>query len=79
MELLTEAQECAAPTLEDWLTIDQLVQINPDLLNIATLRWQLRHRTTNGLAFACQVVGKKTAISRSRYELWLARRVEASQ
>lgn len=60
--------------LGDLYTVDKLAGAFPELLSVATLRWQLRHRDTNGLAAACVPVGKKLLISRSRYEGWLASR-----
>lgn len=60
--------------LADLNTIDGLVAAHPALLSTATLRWQLRHRDTNGLAPACVRLGKKLLISKSRYETWLATR-----
>jgi hypothetical protein len=74
----TEVQ-ATAPTipLSDLSTIDALAAAYPQLLTPATLRWQLRHRETNGLATACVQVGKKLLISRTRYESWLATRAGA--
>lgn len=64
----------AAISLDDLSTIESLAAAFPGLLSVPTLRWQLRHRDTNGLAPACVPVGKKLLISRSRYESWLAQR-----
>ena len=65
-----------APTiqLDDLSTIDALAAQHPQFLTVATLRWQLRHRDSNGLAPACVQLGKKLLISRSRYEVWLGAR-----
>lgn len=41
-------------------------------ITILNLRWQLRHRRTNGLAACCVQIGKKLLISKSRYERRLA-------
>lgn len=60
--------------LDDLYSIDALASEFPKLLTVPTLRWQLRHRDTNGLAWACVPLGKKLLISRSRYEAWLATR-----
>ena len=60
--------------LSDLYPIDGLVAAHPALLSTAALRWQLRHRDTNGLAPACVRIGKKLLISKSRYETWLATR-----
>lgn len=63
-----------AVQLADLYPIDGLVAAHPALLSTATLRWQLRHRDTNGLATACVRLGKKLLISKTRYEIWLATR-----
>ena len=67
-----------APTgaiaLDDLDTVEGMAASYPRLLSVPTLRWQLRHRDSNGLAHACVPVGKKLLISRSRYEAWLASR-----
>ena len=60
--------------LDDLATAEGLAGEYPNLLTVPTLRWQLRHRDSNGLASACVRVGKKLLISRSRYESWLALR-----
>ena len=72
MPALSTLQDCLA--LDDLYSIDKLVATYPDLLTVTSLRWQLRHRTTNGLAHACVHLGKKLLISKSRYERWLALR-----
>ena len=54
--------------------MEGLAAAHPKILTVPTLRWQLRHRDSNGLALACVSVGKKLLISRSRYEAWLATR-----
>lgn len=61
-------------SLDDLFTIEELAAKYPKILTIATLRWQLRHRDANGLAAACVQIGKRTLISKSRYEHWLATR-----
>jgi len=63
-----------AVQLSDLYPIEGLVAAYPALLSTATLRWQLRHRDTNGLASACVRIGKKLLISKPRYEAWLATR-----
>ena len=63
-----------AVQLSDLYPIDGLVAAHPELLSTAALRWQLRHRDTNGLATACVRLGKKLLISKTRYEIWLATR-----
>jgi hypothetical protein len=70
----TAATPAAAIELDDLYTVESLAEAAPRLLSVPTLRWQLRHRDTNGLAPACVAVGKKLLISRSRYEVWLATR-----
>lgn len=62
--------------LDDLYPIEDLVSAFPTLLTVAVLRWQLRHRNSNGLAPACVRIGKKLLISRVRYEVWLASRAE---
>lgn len=57
--------------LEDLFLIEQLVERFPSLLTVQVLRWQLRHRKTNGLAPAVVKVGKHLLISKTRYEAWL--------
>ena len=68
----TAVTETPASVLRDLATITQLVEENPEILSIATLRWQLRHRTENGLDACCIQFGKKIMISRSRYAAWVA-------
>lgn len=60
--------------LDDLFTIEELAAKYPNILTVSTLRWQLRHRDTNGLQAACVQIGKRTFISKSRYEQWLALR-----
>lgn len=64
--------------LDDLYPVDRLADAFPHLLTVPTLRWQLRHRDTNGLGPACVRVGKKLLISRTRYESWLATRADAA-
>lgn len=59
-------------SLDDLLTIEQLAERYPSFLSINTLRWQLRHRDTNGLRAACVQLGRKLLISKTAYERWLA-------
>jgi hypothetical protein len=68
------ADPSIAIDLDDLHTVESLAGQFPRLLTIPTLRWQLRHRDTNGLAPACVRVGKKLLISRARYQSWLASR-----
>lgn len=68
----TTITEQDIPPLNDWHPLDEFVSQHPNLFTLATLRWQLRHRDTNGLAGCCVRVGKKLLISKSRYEGWLA-------
>ena len=58
--------------LDDLFALEQFVAQYPNLLTLAALRWQLRHRDTNGLAPAVVRIGKKLCISKARYEAWLA-------
>lgn len=67
-----------AIALDDLRDIETLAAENPKTLTVSTLRWQLRHRDTNGLAAACVRVGKRLLISKPRYEQWLATRTEAA-
>lgn len=62
-----------APPLDDWHTIADLAAAFPKILTEPALRWQLRHRDTNGLAAAGAVrrCGKKLLISKTRFERWL--------
>ena len=60
-----------ALALNDLYPLEQFVAAFPDVLTIPALRWQLRHRDTNGLAPACVRIGKKLLISKTRYESWL--------
>ena len=75
----TTAPHGDAIKLDDLRDIEALAAENPKTLTVATLRWQLRHRDTNGLAVACVRVGKRLLISKSRYEHWLATRTEAGR
>jgi hypothetical protein len=75
------APESAPPgaiALDDLDTVEGMAARYPRLLTVPTLRWQLRHRDSNGLAPACVAVGKKLLISRPRYEAWLATRAGRS-
>ncbi len=65
--------------LDDLRDIEALAAENPKTLTVSTLRWQLRHRDTNGLSAACVRVGKRLLISKSRYEYWLATQTEAGR
>lgn len=69
-----ETAPSGAIALDDLDTVEGLAARFPRLLTVPTLRWQLRHRDSNGLAPACVAVGKKLLISRTRYEAWLATR-----
>ncbi len=69
-----EATPTGAFALDDLDTVEGLAAAHPKILTVPTLRWQLRHRDSNGLAVACVAVGKKLLISRTRYEAWLATR-----
>lgn len=71
----TDTQE--AIELRDLRDVEALAAERPDVLSVSTLRWQLRHRDTNGLAAACVQIGKRLLISKSRYERWLATQTEA--
>ena len=62
--------------LNDLRSIEAFAAENAAVLSVATLRWQLRHRDTNGLASACIQIGKRLFISKSRYEFWLATQTE---
>lgn len=66
----------ASVSLDDLHSIEALAAQYPHILTVATLRWQLRHRTSNGMAQACIQVGKKLLISKTRYEQWLAARAQ---
>lgn len=59
--------------------LDNLFAVDapPAPLNTRTLRWQLRHRSANGLAECCTKIGKRIFISRPLYEKWLASRAGA--
>lgn len=65
--------------LQDLFAIEQLAASFPGVLTVQTLRWQLRHRDTNGLAAACIRIGKKLFISKTRYEEWLASMAEGAK
>lgn len=60
--------------LEDLYSVPDFAKLNPSILSVPTLRWQLRQRDENGLAVCCVHIGKKLLISKSRYERWLATR-----
>lgn len=67
-----------AIALDDLRTVEQLAAERPDILTVPAIRWQLRHRVQNGLASACVSLRGRTLISKSRYERWLASRVEVA-
>lgn len=58
--------------LDDLRSPEQLAKEHPSVLTVGAVRWQLRHRDTNGMATCCVPLGKKLLISKSRYEGWLA-------
>lgn len=60
--------------LDDLHSLEELARHYPAITPLSTLRWQLRHRDTNGLACCCIKQGKKLLIIKSRYERWLASR-----
>jgi hypothetical protein len=60
--------------LDDLHSLKDLARHYPEIAPVSTLRWQLRHRDTNGLACCCIKQGKKLLIIKSRYERWLATR-----
>lgn len=64
--------------LDDLYTVEQLAAKYPNLVTVPALRWQLRHRDTNGLAPACVRLGKKLLLNQPRYEAWLASRAGAA-
>ena len=63
-----------AMSLENLRTVEQLAEKYPALVSVPALRWQLRHRDSNGLAPACVRLGKKLLIDQPRYEAWLTGR-----
>jgi hypothetical protein len=59
--------------LSDWRTVPDIVSRHPNVFpTIASLRFQLRNRDANGLAFACRRVGKRLLLSETRVAQWLA-------
>jgi hypothetical protein len=65
--------------LDDLYTLEALVAATPNnTLSITNLRWQLRHRQETGLDACVVRNGKLLLISKSRYERWLATRIESS-
>lgn len=74
---IIESAPAGAIALDDLDTVEGMAASYPRLLTVPTLRWQLRHRDSNGLAAACVSVGKKLLISRTRYEAWLGSRAGA--
>ena len=71
MEQQAVCSQVESIPLCDLRSIDELVAEHPKVLQVSTLRWQLRHRESNGLAHCCVAIGKKLLISKSRYEGWL--------
>lgn len=61
--------------IEDLRSVHELAAEFPRVLSVWTLREQLRHRRSNGLASACVPVGRRLLISKSRYQQWLASRL----
>ena len=72
MEQQTVCNQPEAIPLGDLRSVEELAAEHPRILQVSTLRWQLRHRAENGLADCCVAIGKKLLISKSRYEGWLA-------
>ncbi len=62
--------------LDDLFSIEELVARHPRILTQATLRYQLRDRSHNGLSRAVIRVGKRLLISETRYQTWLAGQTE---
>lgn len=71
MDNATQVSGQAIP-LGDLRSVEALAAEHPQILTVKTLRYQLRHRSENGLAQCCVAIGKKLLISKSRYEGWLA-------
>jgi hypothetical protein len=73
--------DASAPTdslkLDDLYTLEALVAATPNnALSITNLRWQLRHRHETGLDACVVRNGKQLLIIKSRYERWLATKIE---
>ncbi len=78
MQLETHPTPSSVPiALSDLYQVEKLAAEYSNILTVATLRWQLRHRDTNGLAPACVNVGKRLLISKGRYEAWLATQAQS--
>lgn len=71
---MNTSEPSTAVALEDLRTIKGLVAERPDLLTEQTVRYQMRHRDTNGLGSALVPVGKQLLISLPLYEKWLGSR-----
>lgn len=59
--------------LEDWVTVDDLVRLNPGVLTAGAVGWQIRNRRRNGLASAVARIGRQLRVSKTLYARWLAR------
>lgn len=70
----TEIQNDAI-ALDDLFSVEDLAAQHSRILTVQSLRWQLRHRHTNGLDSACVTLRRKLLISKSRFERWLATQV----
>lgn len=66
-----EHQQNSALPLSELRTIEDLAAENPKILSVPVLRWQMRHRDTNGLAACCVRVGRRVLIHLPGYERWL--------
>lgn len=63
--------------LDDLRTTSQLAAEYPNVLSTWMLREQLRRRAKNGLDACCVRMGRRLLISKSRYQQWLSRQLEA--
>lgn len=57
--------------LNDLFSVSELAARHPRILSTTILRYQLRHRASNGLSKCCVRVGKKLLISERLYQGWL--------
>lgn len=57
--------------LNDLRTVEQLAAEHPGVLNVATLRYQVKHREKLGMGRACVRIGRRLLVSKSRYQEWL--------
>lgn len=64
--------------LDDLALPNALAKEYPHLLSPTSMQHLLRRRNENGLSACCVRIGKKIAVSRVKFEQWIASRAEVA-